>query len=83
MENSYGLVLLASAIMIGLGGFGVAVGVGLLGAKFLEGTARQPELGPNLQGKFFLVMGMVDAVPMIGVGVAMYLIFGLAPTLMG
>ncbi|MCB1614978.1 MAG: F0F1 ATP synthase subunit C [Pseudomonadales bacterium] len=69
------LKLIAAAIMLGLGALGAAVGVGILGGKLLEGTARQPELGPMLQGRFFLVAGLIDAIPIIGVGMAMYLIF--------
>jgi len=42
--------------------------VGVLGGKFLEGAARQPELIPMLRTQLFIVMGLVDAVPMIGVG---------------
>lgn len=72
------LIYVAAAIMIGLGAVGAAIGVGVLGGKLLEGSARQPELAPMLQGKFFLVAGLVDAVPMIGVGIAMYLIFAVA-----
>jgi F-type H+-transporting ATPase subunit c len=45
------LILVAAAIMVGFGALGAAVGMGLLGGKLLEGTARQPELGPMLQGK--------------------------------
>lgn len=63
-----GLVFLAAALMIGLGALGTAIGFGLLGGRLLEGTARQPELGPMLQGKMFLIAGLLDAVPMIGVG---------------
>ena len=33
------------------------------------------EMAPMLQGKMFLIAGLLDAVPMIGVGIAMYLIF--------
>ena len=73
-----GLVFLAAALMIGLGALGTAIGFGLLGGRLLEGTARQPELGPMLQGKMFLIAGLLDAVPMIGVGIAMYLIFVVA-----
>jgi F-type H+-transporting ATPase subunit c len=73
------LVIIAAAIMLGLGALGAAVGMGLLGGKLLEGTARQPELGPMLQGKMFLLAGLIDAVPIIGVGIAMYLIFVVAP----
>lgn len=69
------MIYVAAAIMIGFGALGVALGVGVLGGKLLEGTARQPELGPMLQGKFFLVMALVDAVPMIGLGIGLMLIF--------
>ncbi|MEK9766598.1 MAG: F0F1 ATP synthase subunit C, partial [Thalassolituus sp.] len=58
-----GLVFLAAALMIGLGALGTAIGFGLLGGRLLEGTARQPELGPMLQGKMFLIAGLLDAVP--------------------
>ena len=73
------LVIIAAAIMLGLGALGAAVGMGLLGGKLIEGTARQPELCPMLQGKMFLLAGLIDAVPIIGVGIAMYLIFVVAP----
>ena len=77
------LVIIAAGIMLGLGALGAAVGMGLLGGKLIEGTARQPELGPMLQGKMFLLAGLIDAVPIIGVGIAMYLIFVVAPSLAG
>ena len=75
------LVYIASALIIGLGAFGTALGFGNLGGKLLEGVARQPEQAPALQGKMFLMAGLLDAVPMIGVGIGMYLIFVVAPGL--
>jgi F-type H+-transporting ATPase subunit c len=69
------LLYLAGALVIGLGAVGVAIGVGILGGKFLEGGARQPELIPMLRTQFFIVMGLVDAVPMIGVGIGLYIMF--------
>jgi F-type H+-transporting ATPase subunit c len=69
------LLFLAGALVFGLGALGVAVGVGILGGKFLEGGARQPELIPMLRTQFFVVMGLVDAVPMIGVGIGLYIMF--------
>lgn len=72
------LVYIAAAIMIGLGGIGAAIGMGLLGGRLLESTARQPELAPMLQTKMFILAGLIDAVPIIGVGMAMYLIFVVA-----
>lgn len=74
-----GLALIAVALMIGLGALGTAIGFALLGGKLLEGSARQPELAPMLQGKMFLIAGLLDAVPMIGVGIAMYVLFVVVP----
>jgi F-type H+-transporting ATPase subunit c len=68
-------VAIAVALLIGAGAFGTAVGFGLLGGRFLEGAARQPELIPTLQVKMFIVAGLLDAVTMIGVGIALYLLF--------
>ena len=76
-----GLALIAVALMIGFGALGTAIGFALLGGKLLEGSARQPELAPMLQGKMFLIAGLLDAVPMIGVGIAMYVLFVVVPTL--
>ena len=75
MEHVIGLNLIAVALLIGLGARGTAIGFGLLGGKFLEGTARQPELAPQLQVKMFIVAGLLDAVTMIGVGIGLFLLF--------
>ncbi|HIV56304.1 MAG: F0F1 ATP synthase subunit C [Anaerobiospirillum sp.] len=69
------LNILAAGIMMGLAAIGAAIGIGILGGKFLEGSARQPDLLPLLRTQFFIVMGLVDAIPMIGVGLGMYLMF--------
>jgi F-type H+-transporting ATPase subunit c len=69
---------IAAALMLGLGAIGAAIGIGILGGKFLEGAARQPELVPLLRTQFFIVMGLVDAIPMIGVGLGLYVLFAVA-----
>jgi len=56
---------------------GAAIGIGNLGGKYMEGIARQPELIPMLRTQMFIVLGLVDAVPMIAVGIAFYMIFAL------
>ena len=53
------ILTLAGAILLGLGAMGAAVGIGILGARFLEGIARQPELLPMLRTQFFIVMGLL------------------------
>lgn len=75
MESVIGLNLVAVALLIGMGALGTAIGFGLLGGKFLEGAARQPELTPMLQVKMFIVAGLLDAVTMIGVAIALFLLF--------
>jgi F-type H+-transporting ATPase subunit c len=65
----------AGALFMGLGAVGAAVGVGVLGGKYLEGVARQPELLPMLRTQLFIVLGLVDAVPMIAVGIGLYVVF--------
>jgi F-type H+-transporting ATPase subunit c len=78
MTEVQATLYMAGAIMMGLGALGAAIGIGVLGGRFLEGAARQPELIPLLRGQFFLMMGLTDAVPMIAVGVAFYVIFAVA-----
>ena len=75
METVIGNTAIAVAILIGLGALGVGIGMGLLGGKFLEGAARQPEMTPMLQTKMFIVVALLDAVAMIGVGIALFFTF--------
>ena len=63
-------------LMIGLGAAGACIGVGIMCSRFLEGAARQPELIPTLQVKVFLLLGLIDASFIIGVGLAMLFAFG-------
>lgn len=69
------MTVLAVCLVLGLAAFGTAIGFGLLGGKFLEGSARQPELAPMLQVKMFIVAGLLDAVAMIGIGMGMFFTF--------
>ncbi len=75
MEALLSSSVIAVAILIGVGAFATAIGFGLLGGKFLEGASRQPELAPMLQGKMFIIAGLIDAISMIGVGVAFMLMY--------
>ena len=75
MEIVIGLTAVSVALLIGFGALGVGVGMGLLGGRFLEGAARQPELAPMLRTQMFLVVALLDAVAMIGVGIGLYFAF--------
>ncbi|HVJ11069.1 MAG TPA: F0F1 ATP synthase subunit C [Burkholderiales bacterium] len=63
-------------LMIGLGALGACVGVGIMCSRFLEAAARQPELTDSLQGKVFLLLGLIDASFIIGVGLALWFATG-------
>jgi len=62
-------------LIIGLGALGACIGIGIMCASFLDGAARQPEMMPVLQGKVFLLLGLIDASFIIGVGLAMMFAF--------
>lgn len=75
MEAVVSMSALAVAIILGLAAIGTAIGFGLLGGKFLESSARQPELMNTLQTKFFIIAGLIDAIAMIGVALALLIMF--------
>ena len=72
MEQIIGFVALASGLIIGLGAAGACIGIGIMGSRFLESSARQPELMNTLQTKMFLLVGLIDASFIIGTGVALW-----------
>ena len=75
IQAGAGCTLIGNTCVNNSGALGVGIGMGLLGGRFLEGAARQPELAPMLQTKMFLVVALLDAVAMIGVGIALFFAF--------
>jgi len=69
------MTAIAVGIIFGMGALGTAIGFGILGGRFLEGVARQPELAPALLVRMFIVAGLLDAVAMIGIGFALFFMF--------
>jgi F-type H+-transporting ATPase subunit c len=69
------IVALACGIIIGLGAMGASIGIAIMGSKYLEASARQPELIDTLQTKMFILAGLIDAAYLIGVGIAMMFAF--------
>lgn len=76
-----GLSAIAAGLLIGLAALGTAIGFGVLGGKFLEGVARQPELTPMLMTRMFLMAGLVDAFAAISIVMGLYLFFANNPFL--
>ena len=73
--GNLGLVALACGLIIGLGAIGACIGIGVMGGKYIEASARQPELMDRLPVKMFLLAGLIDANFLINVGVAMMFAF--------
>ncbi len=65
-------VALACGLIIGLGAIGACIGVGIMAGKYIEASARQPELMNTLQTKVFLLLGLIDAAFIIGTGIALW-----------
>lgn len=73
--SNIAFVALACGLIIGLGAIGACIGIGVMGGKYIEASARQPELMERLQVKMFLLAGLIDANFLIGVGIAMMFAF--------
>jgi F-type H+-transporting ATPase subunit c len=70
--GTVGFVALACGLIIGLGAIGACIGIGIMGGKYIEASARQPELMNTLQTKMFLLAGLIDAAFIIGTGIALW-----------
>lgn len=63
---------LAVGHMIGLGALGSCLGIGMLASKYLEASARQPEMMDALQPKVFLLAGLLDGAFIIAVALGVW-----------
>jgi F-type H+-transporting ATPase subunit c len=68
---AFGLIVLGVAL-------GSAVGVGIVASKAVEAIARQPEARPNIFTFLFLGVGVLEAFPIIALGLAFYLLLVVA-----
>lgn len=66
------LLPVAIALLIGIPALGSCIGVGMASMKLLEASARQPELMPELQTKFFLAVGVIDGAFIIATGIGLW-----------
>ena len=75
------ITAVAAAALIAIAAIGTALSFGILGGKFLESIARQPELAPMLTMRMFVMAGLIDAFAAISVATGLLLIFGSNPFL--
>jgi F-type H+-transporting ATPase subunit c len=70
--NGIDLVPLAVGHMIGMGAIGSCLGIGIMASRYLEASARQPEMMEPLQGKVFLLVGVLDGAFIIATGIGLW-----------
>ncbi len=75
LATIYAYTALGVGIILAAAGLGSALGWGLICSKFMEGIARQPEMRPQLTGQMLFTGGLMEAFPMIVLGIAMWFIF--------
>ena len=75
METVITATIIGASILLAFAALGTAIGFAILGGKFLESSAGQPELASSLQTKMFIVAGLLDAIAMIAVGISLLFIF--------
>jgi F-type H+-transporting ATPase subunit c len=73
---------ITAGCLIAIAAIGTTIGFSILGSKFLESTARQPELAQLLLMRMFLMAGLVDAFAAISVATGLLLVFGKNPFLL-
>lgn len=71
----YAYTALGVSIILAFAGGASALGWGLIMGKYLEGIARQPEMRPQLLGQSLFSGGLMEAFPMIVLGMSMWFIF--------
>lgn len=71
----YASTALIVGIILAAAGFASALGWALICSKYLEGIARQPEMRPQLMTQMLFTGGLMEAFPMIVLGISMWFIF--------
>jgi F-type H+-transporting ATPase subunit c len=71
----YGYTAVGVGVILAAAGLGSALGWGMICSKYLEGIARQPELRAQLMGQMLFAGGLMEAFPMIVLGMAMWFVF--------
>lgn len=71
----YANTVLVVGIILAAAAFASAFGWAIICSKYLEGIARQPEMRAQLMGQMLFTGGLMEAFPMIALGIAMFFTF--------
>lgn len=64
---------IGTALAVGLGALGAGIGDGIVTGKAVEAVARQPEAKGTIYTTMFIGVGLIEALPIIGVVIAFIL----------
>lgn len=74
MDNE-GMKMLATAIVMGVGTLGPALGIGLLASKGLEAIGRNPEATSKIQTNMILAIAFTEAIAIYALVIALIIKF--------
>jgi F-type H+-transporting ATPase subunit c len=74
LSTIYAYTAIGVGVILAGAGIGSTLGWGLICAKYLEGIARQPEMKPQLMGQMLFTGGLMEAFPMIVLGLSMWFV---------
>lgn len=75
MEWVSAMACLGAGIAAGLSALGASIGNGNVISKTVEGISRQPELKGSLQATMFIGIGLIEALPLISIVLALLMLF--------
>ena len=67
--------MLATALAIGLGAIGPAIGIGMIGSKAVEALGRNPEAESSITTNMILAIAFAEAVAIYALVVALIIKF--------
>ena len=70
-----GMMVFSCGIMIAIVAFDAALGISWMAGKYLDASARQPELINPLRTNVLILAGLVDAVYLIAVAISVMFAF--------
>ncbi|MDO4813496.1 MAG: ATP synthase F0 subunit C [Gemella sp.] len=65
--------LLGAGLAAGLAALGASLANGLLFAKYMDASARQPELEPKFKSSALMMFALVEALPILAIVIAFIL----------
>ena len=75
IASIYASTAVVVGIILSAAALGSALGWGMICSKFIESIARQPEMRAQLTGQMLFTGGLMEAFPMIVLGISMWFIF--------